>query len=195
MKFEVKLNDRDFHVYLIRKRNIKHTYLRVKSVDLIHITSNPYFTKKDSIELLEKKRDWILGSIERKEKNSLKNNEFYFLGIKHKNLDNRDLDFFYKEEAKKIISPIVEKYSDIMNLHPSSIKYRKNKNTWGSCNYKDGLNFNIFLVKFPFEVIEYVVIHELAHIKYKNHSKQFWKLVENYCNDYKIREKILKSFL
>lgn len=122
-------------------------------------------------------------------------NEFYFLGVKHKNLDNRNLDFFYKNEAKKIIPPIVEKFSNIMQLFPTSIKFRKNKRTWGSCNYKDDLNFNILLVKFPFEVIEYVVIHELAHIKHKNHSKFFWSLVYKYCPDYKKREKLLKSFL
>ncbi len=82
-----------------------------------------------------------------------------------------------------------------MQLFPTSIKYRKNKRTWGSCNFKNGLNFNTLLVKFPLEVIEYVVIHELAHIKYKNHSKDFWNLVYKYCSDYKKREETLKSFL
>ncbi len=83
-----------------------------------------------------------------------------------------------------------------MKLFPTSIKYRKNKNTWGgSCNYKNGLNFNTLLSKFPLEVIEYIVIHELAHIKHKNHSKEFWNLVYYYCQDYKNREKLLRSFL
>ena len=195
MEFEVKLNNRNINIQLIKKRTTKHTYLRIKGHDSIQITSSLSFTKKEAFDLINKKAQWILKAIQKKEENFLSENEFYFLGIKHKNLDNRDLDKFYKNEAKKIIPPLVEEFSKKMNLFPTSIKYRKNKNTWGSCNYKNGLNFNTLLVKFPLEVIEYVVIHELAHIEHKNHSKSFWNHVEKYCSDYKSREKLLKSFL
>lgn len=195
MEFEVKINNTMVTIKLIRKKTTKHTYLRVLSPRLIQVSANSYFTKEDTKLLIEKKRVWLKNNLLKKLKNSLFENEFYFLGQKHKNLDNRDLDKFYKEEAKKIIPPLVHKYANIMQLFPTSIKYRKNKNTWGSCNYKNGLNFNTLLVKFPLEVIEYIVIHELAHIKHKNHSKQFWNLVYEYCKDYKKREKILKSFL
>ena len=82
-----------------------------------------------------------------------------------------------------------------MDLYPTSISYRKNKRTWGSCNFKNGLNFNILLMKFPLEIMQYVVIHELSHIKHKNHSKNFWNLVEKYCPNYKQIEKEFKNFL
>ena len=195
MKFEVKLNNRNINIHLIKKRTTRHTYLRIKGHNTIQITSSLFFTKKEAFDLINKKAQWILKAIEKKEENFLNEDEFYFLGVKHKNLDNRDLDKFYRNEAKKIIPPLVEEFSKQMNLFPTSIKYRKNKNTWGSCNYKNGLNFNTLLVKFPLEVVEYVVIHELAHIEHKNHSKSFWKLVQKYCSDYKNREKLLKSFL
>ncbi len=195
MKFELIFNNKTLLIKVVKKKGMKNTYLRVKSSQMIQINTNYYFTKEDAINLLERKQKWIENSILKFEKNSLEDNEFYFLGLKHKNLDLRDIDIFYKNEAKKIIPPIVERYSNIMSLFPTSLKYRKNKRTWGSCNYKNGLNFNTLLVKFPIEVIEYVVIHELAHIKHKNHSKKFWNLVEEYCPDYKQREKLLKSFL
>ncbi len=195
LKFQVKLNNRCVNIHLVRKRNTKHLYLRIKDIDLVQVSSNNSFTKQDCLDLVIKKQNWILKHLENKRKNLLEDNEFYFLGIKHKNLDKRNLDEFYKSEAKSLIPKIVEKYSKIMNLYPTSIKFRKNKNTWGSCNFKNGLNFNILLVKFPMEVIEYIVIHELAHIKHKNHSKDFWSLVKRYCSDYKSREKLLKSFL
>lgn len=146
-------------------------------------------------QLIEEKSKWIEKHFDTYRVNNLKEDEFFYLGVKHKNLDNRDLDLFYKQEAQRIIPSIVDKYSDIMKLYPTSLKYRKNKRTWGSCNYKNGLNFNTLLAKFPLEVIEYVVIHELAHIKHKNHSRSFWDLVEKYCFDYKRREELLKSFL
>lgn len=180
---------------IVKRRRTKHTYLRVLKPDLIQISTNIYFTKRDAEVLIEKKREWLEKNLSKKEKNALLEDEFYFLGVKHKNLDKRDLDKFYKEESKKIIPVFIDKYSKQMNLYPNSIKYRKNKNTWGSCNYKNGLNFNTLLSKFPLEVIEYIVIHELAHIKHKNHSKDFWNLVYKYCQDYKYREKLLKSFL
>ena len=64
-----------------------------------------------------------------------------------------------------------------------------------SLYYKNGLNFNILLMKFPIEVMEYVIVHELAHIKHKNHSKDFWNLVAVYCSNYKEVEKLFKNFL
>jgi len=195
LEFELLFNNKTLTVKVVKKRAMKNTYLRVKSAQMIQINSNYYFTKDDALNLLKRKQKWIENSILKFEENTLEDNEFYFLGLKHKNLDLRDIDTFYKNEAKKILPPIVERYSNIMSLFPTNLKYRKNKRTWGSCNYKNGLNFNTLLVKFPIEVIEYVVIHELAHIKHKNHSKKFWDLVEVYCPDYKQREKLLKSFL
>ncbi|WP_421717074.1 M48 family metallopeptidase [Arcobacter arenosus] len=195
MKFELIFNNKTLLIKVVKKKGMKNTYLRVKSAKMIQINTNYYFTKEDAINLLQRKQKWIENSISKFEINSLEDNEFYFLGVKHKNLDLRDLDKFYKKEVQKIVPPLVEKFSTIMNLYPTDLKYRKNKRTWGSCNYKNGLNFNILLVKFPIEVIEYVVIHELAHIEHKNHSKKFWNLVEEYCPDYKQREKLLKSFL
>lgn len=195
MEFLTNINNRVVTVNLVKKRGMKNTYLRLKSPQLIQINSNSYFTKDDAINLIEKKQKWLEKNLENLLENSLKDDEFYFLGVKYKNLDNRDLDKFYKEESRKIIPPLVEKYSNIMKLYPKDIKFRKNRRTWGSCNYKNGLNFNTLLVKFPLEAIEYVVIHELAHIKEKNHSQKFWNIVRNFCPDYKDRIKLFKSFL
>ncbi len=195
MEFLTNINNMVVTVKLSKKRGMKNTYLRVKSPERIEISTNTHFSKNDAQNLIEKKQKWLEKNLLSLSKNSLLDDEFYFLGLIHKNLDNRDIDKFYKEEAKKIIPPIVENYSEIMNLYPSDIKFRKNKRTWGSCNYKNGLNFNILLMKFPLEVIEYVVIHELAHIKEKNHSKSFWKIVEEFCPNYKNRIKLFKSFL
>ena len=196
-KFKIKINHEFYDVILNKKISNKHTYLRLKNKNLLEISSNKYFSKEDALELIIKQKKWILN---RREAfiNKEKNNDTYLLfGTRYSidNLKQEDIDKIYKEKAKAVIPKLVEEFSSKMKLYPSSIKYRKNKRTWGSCNYKDGLNFNILLIQFPLEVIEYVVIHELAHIKHKNHSKSFWNLVEIYCSDYKNREKLLKSFL
>ena len=197
MSFQIEINQRLVTVKLEKRRNIKHVYLRVLNPNLIQIKTNIYYTLYDAKDLIEKKMTWIENSIIRLEEKSINEDEFLYLGVRKKLEDFKikNIDNFYKKEIVKYLPNLVDVYSKKMNLIPTSLKYRKNKRTWGSCNYKNGLNFNILLMKFPIELMEYVVIHELAHIKHKNHSKKFWDLVEEFCPDYKQREKIFKNFL
>ena len=67
------------------------------------------------------------------------------------------------------------------------------KSKWGSCSVKNSLIFNYYLAKLPEDIIEYVVVHELAHIKHKNHQKEFWDLVSKFIPDYKERIKRLRK--
>ncbi|MDD3055654.1 MAG: SprT family zinc-dependent metalloprotease [Aliarcobacter sp.] len=197
MSFQIEINQRLVTVHLEKRRNIKHVYLRVLNPNLIQIKTNIYYTLLDARDLIEKKMTWIENTIIRLEEKNINEDEFLYLGERKKLEDFKikNIDNFYKKEILKYLPDLVQEYSIKMNLIPTSISYRKNKRTWGSCNYKNGLNFNILLMKFPIELMEYVIIHELAHIQHKNHSKKFWDLVEFYCPDYKKREKIFKNFL
>ena len=112
---------------------------------------------------------------------------------KHSELEEL-LNLFYKQEAQKKIPKMVETWSNKMGLTPSGIGFRKAKRRWGSCSSQNSISFNYYLMKLPLSCIVYVVVHELAHIEEKNHSKSFWKLVENYLSDYKEREKELREF-
>ena len=197
MSFQIEINQKLVTVKLEKRRNIKHVYLRVLNPTLIQIKTNIYYTLYEAKDLIQKKMTWIENSIIRLEEKNINDDEFLYLGERKKIEDFKikNIDSFYKKEILKYLPDLVQEYSIKMNLIPTSISYRKNKRTWGSCNYKNGLNFNILLMKFPIELMEYVIIHELAHIQHKNHSKNFWDLVESYCPDYKKREKIFKSFL
>ena len=196
MEFQYNLDSLVLSVKLENKKHIKHCYLRVVDGQ-IQIRANIYFTIADDYDLLNRKKKWLIKILEQSSKNSLKDDEFLYFGQLKKlsDFDIKNLDSFYKDEIKIIIPPLVEKYSKLMKLYPNSINYRKNKRTWGSCNYKNDLKFNTQLCKFPKFIAEYVVIHELAHIKHKNHSKKFWDLVNEFCPDYKQREKIFKTLL
>lgn len=197
MSFQIELNEKQVTVKLVNKKNVKHCYIRVLKEDLIEIKSNIYFSLYDAKILVEKRKNWLENAIKKVSKNALLEDEFLYLGEVKKLQDYniKNLDKFYKNEIEKILPNIVETFSKKMNLYPTSISYRKNKRTWGSCNFKNGLNFNILLMKFPLEIMQYVVIHELSHIKHKNHSKNFWNLVEKYCPNYKQIEKEFKNFL
>jgi predicted metal-dependent hydrolase len=196
MNFTIELLNEKIDVKVIKRRTTKHTYLRLKSETLIEISTNIYFTENDAKYLIKNKKEWLEKRLQFLKTNCLSSNEYYFLGTKYEMGNIKiDFDIFYKEKSKEILPKIVDKYSNMMKLFPTKLKYRKNKRVWGSCNYKNEINFNIYLMKLPMELIEYVVIHELAHIKHKNHSKKFWNLVEYYCEDYKKREKLFRSFL
>ncbi len=105
------------------------------------------------------------------------------------------LSKFYKKMAVKCIDPLFDKWCFETNLYPEKIGYRKAKRRWGSCSHINNISINYMLLQFSAEAIECVVLHELCHIKEKNHSKRFWNLVSLYMPDYKEREKTLKAKL
>lgn len=88
----------------------------------------------------------------------------------------------YKEVAKKIITARVEVYSQKMKLYPTGLGFRSQKTIWGSCSAANKISLNCKLIVAPMEVIDYVVVHELAHIRHKNHSKRFWGHVDKYVS-------------
>lgn len=109
-------------------------------------------------------------------------------------LFQKHVDNFYKEEAKQFVPLLVEKWSKKMLLPPTSIRFRKTKRQWGSCSAKNVLSFNTMMMKLPQDVIQYIIVHELAHIKHKHHQKSFWKLVEQHLPDYKQRVTELHTY-
>ena len=95
--------------------------------------------------------------------------------------------------ALKVISVKVKHYAGLMNVQYGRITIRNQKTRWGSCSSKGNLNFNCLLMLAPDEVVDYVVIHELCNLIEMNHSKAFWKQVEQVMPDYKKHRKWLKD--
>lgn len=109
------------------------------------------------------------------------------------------------KQAKKIIIPRVEYYSKIMDMSYNRIAIRLQKTRWGSCSELNNLNFNSLLILMPVDVMDSVIIHELAHLKYMNHQNEFWNIVYKYfpkekykkCRQYLNKEgkEIIKRYL
>jgi predicted metal-dependent hydrolase len=98
-----------------------------------------------------------------------------------------------KTQAAHLIEEKVNIYAGKMQLFPNRIYIKDQKSLWGSCSARKNLSFNWRLIMVPESVMEYVVIHELCHLKEMNHSKIFWKLVDEYCHDWRIHRKWLKE--
>ena len=103
------------------------------------------------------------------------------------------IENWYKAQALEYITQRVEYYAQLTGLKYKSIRINNATTRWGSCGYKDSLNFTWRLIMAPSRVVDYVVIHELMHLKQKNHSRKFWAEVVRVMPDYKQDENWLKD--
>lgn len=144
----------------------------------------PYLLPKFTIESFVKSKEaWIEEAI-LKMQNKLENAPVDLTDAEIKSL---------KQKAKEILPPKVEYYSKLMGLTPLGIKITSAKTRFGSCSGKNSICFSCRLMLYPEKAIDYVVVHELAHIKHKNHGKKFYSLIQKYMPDYKERQALLKS--
>jgi len=102
-------------------------------------------------------------------------------------------DDFYKYYSSEYLTPRVEYFANKMDLKFSVIKFRKMKSRWGSCSSQKTITLNSELMKVKKELIDYVIVHELAHLVHMNHSKKFHLLVENYLPSSKVLRRELKG--
>ena len=210
MKYIVE--DNEYDVIIIKKNN-KNTYIRVKEDLKIYVTTSYFVTKSMIKNILDKNYDYLKKNIERMKLKQEKESEFYFLGHKYdiiiydsskvEVMDNRiyvksmdALNRWLKKEMKRIYS---ERLAIIYNMFEEDIPYpnlrlRHMTTRWGVCNKKTiTVTLNTELIKYNIRCLDYVIVHELSHLVYFNHSKDFWCLVSKYCPNYKEIKKELKD--
>ncbi|MDY5941994.1 MAG: M48 family metallopeptidase [Oscillospiraceae bacterium] len=95
--------------------------------------------------------------------------------------------------AKEYLPVRVAYWSDVMGLTPAGVKITSARTRFGSCSGKNSLCFSWRLMQYPPSAIDYVVVHELAHIRHHDHSAAFYALVERYLPDWRARMKLLKE--
>jgi predicted metal-dependent hydrolase len=100
---------------------------------------------------------------------------------------------FYQQEAEKLIPERLQIWSKQMQLFPKLVRLRNQKTRWGSCNSRGAININWRLMGAPLHVLDYILIHELAHLQHMDHSEKFWNLVQRHCADYQMAEDWLKK--
>jgi len=112
---------------------------------------------------------------------------------RNKKIQSTKISSISKTTALKKISERVKYYSSLANLEYQKINITSAQKRWGSCSAQNNLNFPQRLALAPNKVIDYVVVHELCHIKHKNHSQNFWQEVFKIMPDYKIHRQWLKN--
>jgi predicted metal-dependent hydrolase len=157
------------------------------------VVTTPRFTPKWSINAVVKKSDdWIqkqLLKINQQKNFGETPDKIKVFGKTHlkKELDissTKEVERFLKSTATRYILPRTKQLADKMEIKFGRITLRQQKTRWGSCSSQGNLNFNWRLVHCPAKVIDYVIIHELAHRQHMNHSSSFWDLVRKYDPEY-----------
>lgn len=100
---------------------------------------------------------------------------------------------YYESQARKILHERLTLLAQKMGLRPTKVSYRCQRTRWGSCSSSGEISLNWRLVATPPSTIDYVIIHELAHLRHPNHSADFWRLVSNFAADMKFDKKWLKD--
>jgi len=103
------------------------------------------------------------------------------------------LNNWYKHHARGILHKRSEIYSQRLGVTKPKIFLANQTKRWGSCNKKEEIRFNWHIIMAPVSLVDYVVAHELCHLKYKNHSENFWKLVGRIMPDYEARRERLRK--
>ena len=169
----INLENKIIEYILIRKK-IKNIYLNIKNKKLFvkaHKKVPIYYIEN----LLKSKENWIMKK------------------LNEETLKTQKEKLYTDNEFEKIVLEYINKYSKLLDVHLNKIRIKQIKYAWGSCTSNKNITINYELIKYEENVIEYVIVHELCHLKYMNHSKSFWKLVEKYIPNYKELRKKLKN--
>ena len=164
--------------YTVIKSNIKNIYIQIKDGNVI-VKAPKYVSNKYIKELVDKKQKWIEKQLK--------------IDKEKKSEEEKPITKLEAQNLKEIVEKSANKFGKCIGEFPNQITIKNMKYAWGSCTGKRNIAINLKLARKRAEIIEYVVLHEMCHLKHMNHSKEFWSLVENNMSNYKQLRKELKS--
>lgn len=165
--------------YTLVRSKRKSVAIQVGTDCSITVRAPLKLSQKEIDRIIESKKEWLQKAII-SQREKAKDIKMY---------SEEDIEVL-RQKAKTVIPQKVEYFSAIMGVKPTAVKINSAKKRYGSCSGKDSLNFSLYLMDKDESFIDYVVVHELAHIKHHNHSKAFYDFIEKFMPDYKQRMKL-----
>lgn len=198
---------------IIEKKNNKNTYIRVKEDNTIVVTTNYFVTKHQIKKMLDDNYNFLFKNLKRMERKQEQDEKFLLLGNEYNIIVMTDskveivgsniytpsikkLDSWLKKEMKDLFLKRIDYYYNLFeeDIPYPNMRIRKMTTRWGVCNRKSNtVTLNSELIKYDITKLDYVVVHELSHFIFFNHSKDFWNLVSKYCPNYKQIRKELRN--
>lgn len=186
MNKKIKINNTDLSYKLKRSARAKKMRITINCDASVVVTLPNIADESFAENFLKERADWILKKVEHFKKNKSSLVSKYGKGDYLRN----------KEKARKFIKNRVDHLNGFYNFKFNRVSVRNQKTRWGSCSKNNNLNFNYKLIYLPKKLADYIVIHELCHLKEFNHSKNFWDLVSKQAPDYKtFRRELRKTIL
>ncbi|MCK5044903.1 M48 family metallopeptidase [Candidatus Parcubacteria bacterium] len=181
MKKEIEIDNKKIP-FIFRKSTRARMLRLTVYCDGNIVATIPHNISENTVEkFIKKKTDWIISKISH---------------FKHlKPLPKRSrLDYLkHKKEARKLIMERIKDCNQLYNFSFNRISIKNQKTRWGSCSRKQNLNFNYKILFLPKKFADYIVVHELCHLKEFNHSQNFWNLVAQTVPNHKSIRRELKS--
>ena len=175
MQKKIKIYDMDVE-YAVNYRSVHYPRLEFKTGNLMLILPKNYESEK---KIIETHKEWIY----KKHKEILHS----LKASKNKKLNiNRT-----QEEFKELVHSIIEKNLYDLNLKVNKVYFKEMKSKWASCSSSKNFMVNSLLRYLPVHLIDYVVYHEIAHLKERKHNERFWKIIKEKYKDHQKREKEL----
>lgn len=168
---------------LQRRARLRRITLSVNSKGKVRVTAPKLVSKSVIEKFVQSKHEWIEGVLKKLEAVT----KSQFSGPKFSYHAN-------KARAKKIITERVKHFAQLHGFIFKRISIKNTSSRWGSCSTKENLNFNYKLIFLSEDLRDYVVVHELCHLRHHNHSAQFWREVSHILPDYRVRERELKKY-
>lgn len=166
--------------YTLIRSNRKTLCLEITDESMLLVRTPRFLPKSEIDNFIESKSAWINKHMEKIRQNPVTTD-----------LSDEQIDAL-KRKAAQILPGKTAHYAEIMGLIPSYVKITSAQKRLGSCNGKNGICYSYRLMLYPDEAVDYVIIHELAHIKYKNHGKDFYSLIKKIMPDYRQKRALLK---
>lgn len=113
-------------------------------------------------------------------------------GAKRRKVVRNNLLRWYYEHAEDKLKERVGKYKDQVGVEPKSVKVKHQQKRWGSCTKNKDLLYNWRIIMAPMSIVDYVVVHELCHLREKNHTDRFWRMLKSVIPDYEDRKEWLR---
>lgn len=181
MKKILLLGGQKISYTLKRHPRSKGVRMNVSSERALTVTAPRWVPNYFIERALQEKKEWILKTLA-------------YFSLSRFRLDNGvALYKKHKEEARELVLCRLEYFNQFYGLSWNAVSIRNQKTRWGSCSKKKNLNFHYKLALVPSELADYVVVHELCHLKEFNHSKKFWELVALTVPNHQARRKELRQ--
>ncbi len=198
--------------YQLVKSKRKSIAIQVKFNGAVIVRAPLKISKLEIEQFIYKHKEWIQERVSLTNTAAVNSRHYYYLGKPYTlrpdesiagitfegnflvtNFNAEQIIAWYYGQARILVQPFIAEYMQIFHLTPSAIKINAARKRWGSCSVQGNISFSYRIAMLPESVIQYIVAHELAHLKHHNHSPAFWKLVEQLYPEYKAAHQWLKQ--